>query len=198
MLENCYMLMKGLPEHDSQLEQYLLDDNCLVVALWPSSNDADPANAKIEATGTSTNPKVSFDEILEKFQNDRLNPQGNMMAPTKVVLLAVDGTWRNARRMVAKLPPAVVRLDLSADIVQLSGSGGGSILTPLRARDKNGSGRRSHGDDDDDRLVCTAQAIVGALATLGLPCDDVCDVLTITKIKVDLIRRYRGKVTLDD
>ena len=85
---------------------------------------------------------------------------------------------------------------------QLSENGGVSILAPLRSQDKNGgSGRtgrqgdgRTEDNGDDDRHVCTAQAIVGALAALGLSHDDAKDTLAITKIKVELIRRYRGKV----
>ena len=144
------------------------------------------------------------------FQNDqqlrkkkkRRDRSREVSSLQRVVLVAVDGTWRNARRMVSKLPSTVPRLDLSSDIVhQLSGKGGGSILAPLRSRDKNGGGGRTgrQGDgpteeeDDDDRHVCTAQAIVGALATLGLAHNDVRDTLAVTKVKVDLIRRYRGK-----
>ena len=40
-LENCDMLMKGLPEHDIQLQEDILeDDKTLAVVLWPDSADS--------------------------------------------------------------------------------------------------------------------------------------------------------------
>ena len=218
MFDNCYMLMKGLPEHDAKLDNYLKDDNCLVVILWPSNDhngNDDDGNKPTKSTSGNLSKddsvsSTSFEDFLEMFQNDqqlrkkkkRRDRSREVSSLQRVVLVAVDGTWRNARRMVSKLPSTVPRLDLSSDIVhQLSGKGGGSILAPLRSRDKNGGGGRTgrQGDgpteeeDDDDRHVCTAQAIVGALATLGLAHNDVRDTLAVTKVKVDLIRRYRGK-----
>ena len=58
-----------------------------------------------------------------------------------------------------------------------------SLLAPLRKR--NGGGANS---------VCTAEAVVAALEGLGLPPADADHVLGIVKRKVDLTKRYRGKV----
>lgn len=174
-LDNCRPLMKGLPEHDNQLEDMLEDEDCLAVVLWPDQNSADPDSSSSEVK------TISLDEVKEELQNRR------------VVLIAVDGTWRNARRMVARLPPTVPRLDLSMDVVfshnnandQSSGDES-SILAPLRAR---GPSTR----ECAERQVCTAEAVAGALMQLGLTRSDGDHVLDITRRKVDLIRRYRGK-----
>jgi DTW domain-containing protein YfiP len=174
-LDNCRPLMKGLPEHDNQLEDILEDEDCLAVVLWPDQNSTDPDSS-------SSEPKtISLNEVKEELQNRR------------VVLIAVDGTWRNARRMVARLPPTVPRLDLSMDVVfshnnanDHSSGGESSILAPLRAR-----GPKTR--ECAERQVCTAEAVASALMQLGLTRCDGDHVLDITRRKVDLIRRYRGK-----
>jgi DTW domain-containing protein YfiP len=178
-LENCTLLMKGLPEHDNQMEENLLGGDCLTVVLWPDNQSA--ANVDDSPSGASSDePTISLDEIkAELLQKNR-----------RVVLIAADGTWRNARRMVARLPRTVPRLDLSADIVFSSTTTSQttnvreSILAPLRSRDPS----------VQDRQVCTAEAVVGALTMLGLSTIDGEHVLSMTRKKVDLIRRYRGKV----
>jgi hypothetical protein len=163
-LENCEMLMKGLQEHDIQLQEDILeDDKTLAVVLWPDSADS-PA------------PSISLEQVQQELKHDR-----------RVVLIAVDGTWRNARRMVYRLPDTLPRLDLSAGVV-LSSPATGSILAPLRTR--GGPSTR----EGSDRQVCTAEAVVGALVALGLSKTDGDHVLELTKTKVDRIRRYRGKV----
>jgi DTW domain-containing protein YfiP len=173
-LENCTLLMKGLPEHDNQMEENLLGGDCLTVVLWPDNQSA----ANVDSpSGASSEPTISLDEIkVELLKKNR-----------RVVLIAADGTWRNARRMVARLPKTIPRLDLSADIVFSSTTSQSnfreSILAPLRSRDPS----------LQDRQVCTAEAVVGALTKLGLSTIDGEHVLSMTRKKVDLIRRYRGK-----
>jgi DTW domain-containing protein YfiP len=164
-LTPCNLWMKGLPEHDQQMEQLLADNTCQPVVLWA-------ADSKSE---TTTPPStITLDEILEKTHQ----------LHQRVVLIAVDASWRNARRMVARLPANVPRLDLSANIVLPGGTQHDkSILAPLRSR----------GPGTSQRQVCTAEAVVGALLALGLKPEDGAHVLDITKKKVDLIRRYRGK-----
>ena len=162
-LENCDMLMKGLQEHDIQLQEDILeDDKTLAVVLWPDSAD-------------SSAPSISLDQVQQELEHRR------------VVLIAVDGTWRNARRMVCRLPESLPRLDLPAGVV-LSSPETGSILAPLRTR--GGPSAR----EGSDRQVCTAEAVIGALVALGLSKADGDHVLELTKTKVDRIRRYRGKV----
>lgn len=221
----CRLLMKGLPKHD-QILQGILDsagrDQChhgddgstLVVVLWPSSNpentitlqqlrqelEASSASSSSGAGSTNKNPQVS-DAKTSSPQRKR-----------KVLLLAVDGTWRNARRMVAKLPSYVKRLDLDESAIRwnddlLDGETNRSedslsILAPLRKRGL--SGKDNHKViatanasplDNEKRQVCTAEAVVAALHALGAIDTGLAQhVLYVTQTKVDRVRRYRGKV----
>jgi hypothetical protein len=158
------MFMKGLQEHDIKLQVDVLEDeNTLAVVLWPDAAD-------------SSAPSISLEQVQQELLKDR-----------RVVLIAVDGTWRNARRMVCRLPDTLPRLNLPADIV-LSLPETGSILEPLRSRGGPSTWEGS------DRQVCTAEAVVGALVALGLSKTDGDHVLELTKTKVDRIRRHRGMV----
>lgn len=92
-------------------------------------------------------------------------------------LVVVDATWRNARRMVSSLPGHIRRVRLDDDAAQ----GQGNLLAPLRKA------------PEDDARVCTAQAAVAALRTVGLPpveCDRVLDAVTL---KVEMVKALRGK-----
>jgi len=66
----------------------------------------------------------------------------------RIVLIAVDGTWRNARRMVSRLPSTVPRLDLSMDTVfSLK-----SLYTTTSGDniDSNADEDDDNGEDDDE------------------------------------------------
>jgi len=104
------MLMKGLPKHDKELQDILNSaeetmsqqpdevGRPLVVVLWPSS---------------SAENLITLEELRETLETLAEPSDDDADGKNKqVVLLAVDGTWRNARRMVAKLPSHVKRLDL--------------------------------------------------------------------------------------
>ena len=176
----CQLLMKGLPEHDKILEETILqDENCLAVVLWPDQSKRKEGNNKDEDETPSS--IISLDQVKDEIRKNQ----------RRVVLIAVDGTWRNARRMVARLPPTVPRLDLSADIVfsdDSSHDGRSSILAPLRTRGESGGGQ-----DSDGRQVCTAEAVVGALMSLGtLDQHQGRHVLDVTRTKIERIGRYRG------
>ena len=167
-VDNCRMLMKGLEEHDKILSECAEDENALSVVLWPDSKN----------TGAKS---ISLEEIQSVLTNSK----------HKVNLICIDGTWRNARRMVGKLPDSVRRLDLPLESVFFSGNKGSngnleSILAPLRSRGPSSKA-------SNDRQVCTAEAIVGALRGLGWEEECATKVLQLTERKVDLIRRYRGK-----
>jgi hypothetical protein len=178
--------MKGLPRHDSQLQRDYLDKHpkeILLIVLWPSN----------EGKATGRNPtalnRISTSSItLEEIRSELALPNGR-----RVVLLAVDGTWRNARRMVARLPPSVPRLDLSSNVTTTIFSSSSpptvssfSLLAPLRS--KGPSQRRNGGDN----LVCTAEAVSLVLMELGMDINDTESILGIARTKVDLVRRYRG------
>lgn len=166
-LSPCTMFMKGLPQHDAEFEALLDEKKVLPVVLWPSDSKA---GAK-----TSVPQSISIDELKMRIA------EGG--ARRRVVLIALDGTWRNARRMVSRLPISVCRLDLPDDVVFPQGSSSVSIISPLRSR----------GPGTSERQVCTAEAVVRALLALGLPADRGERILDATETKVDLVRRYRGK-----
>jgi DTW domain-containing protein YfiP len=170
-VDNCRMLMKGLEEHDKILLSSCVDDeddDSLSIVLWPDSK-----NSKAKS--------ITLDEVKMELSNN---------SNRKVNLICIDGTWRNARRMVGKLPDSVRRLDLPLESVFSDTIGEEtktSILAPLRSR---GPSTKA----SSERQVCTAEAIVGALRGLGWDDEPARIVLEYTKRKVDLIRRYRGKV----
>ena len=187
LLENCHVLMKGLPEHDEIMDFYLQDPDVLVVILWPQHQQK------------STHTTNSFLDETSRYiplsnAKDRLSHQ-------KVVLVAIDGTWGNARRMVARLPQdRILYTDLSLDLLKVcvfgdptgeektrpAGTGGQSrsLLAPLRGRGLN----------TGENLVCTAEAVTGALLELGVSQNHANQILHLAKRKVDLVRRYRAKV----
>ena len=182
--KDCSMLMKGLPEHDRQLEGILSDQTALLVVLWPE----DDTNSKRTKKGRlDGNESISMEAIRDEISHHQ----------RRVVIIAVDGTWRNARRMVARLPEKVRRLDLEVDLVLPMPARGKreSILAPLRSR---GPAEVAAPGTDEvataQRQVCTAEAVIGTLVALGLPYEVGERVRSLTKIKVDLIGRYRGKV----
>ena len=140
------MKLKGLPEHDSWLEKLLNDPTILPVVLWPDHNPSE-----------NHYYYYSTDELLQ--------------ADKPIVLIAMEGTWRNARRMASKIP-VPGRWSLSREQV-LSGA---SI--------------REQGHSLDH--ACTAEAVVGALVALGLDPNEGASVLQLVNQKVNLTRRYQG------
>jgi len=183
---NSEVLMKGLPEHDERLNELIREydnkEHSLVAVLWPKQS-----STNTDDSSTTEQYYVSLDEVKSMLNND----------DGKLLLIAVDGTWRNARRMVSKLPQHVKRLDLSTDVVfgkRCTDSSSpaqpgeapkvaSSILAPLRY-----SAGENH--------VCTAEAVAVALSQLGgISLEEDCRyLLHVAKTKVELIRRYRGKV----
>jgi DTW domain-containing protein YfiP len=178
MLNNCHILMKGLPEHEEILNMHLQDPKTMVVVLWPDQKS--PVN-------NQTSRYISLSHVQ------------SCLSHHKVVLVAIDGTWRNARRMVARLPlDRIWYTDLSVDALKEvlndsvpsktrpAGTFGQSksLLAPLRGR----------GPDAAENQVCTAEAVAGALLQLGLPQDHGNRILSVARRKVDLVCRYRAKV----
>ena len=167
------MLMKGLPAHDKWLNQVVgtsPTEKSIPVVLWPTAPSSDDQS-------TQGNSMITVTEIRDFLADDEKN---------EVVIIAVDGTWRNARRMVSKLPAHVRRLELGYDSAFPRAQPKDepvSLLAPLRKRKgglKNG--------------VCTVEAVVAALLSLGLSAQDADHVLDVARSKVDRTKRYRGKV----
>jgi len=236
----CRMLMKGLPEHDRIVEEILAplsnntknggelqtttvvgnenDDETtnddpppLVVVLWPNVSKKTNTTQKIHKSDSPNDAKnqptfLSMQTIKHQLQK---YPQ------RKLVIIAIDGTWRNARRMVARLPSHLPRLDLSIDETFFANESTKnnnnnnnetalppedlvSILAPLRARGNDGSSSRNDPNDDSNgvgqRQVCTAEAVVGALVGMGqLHPNQGSQILQVARAKVEKVCRYRGK-----
>jgi hypothetical protein len=177
LLQECHVLMKGLPEHDSQFDDLIQDPDNLVLVLWPDQNAH-------ETEGQKNSRYMSLEQVRNESKQKR------------IVLVAVDGTWRNARRMVARLPrEKIFFTDLSEDAVQDMfvaqdseqpdrNGGTQSLLAPLRGR----------GPNNGKNQVCTAEAVAGALLQLGIDEGGAEHILSVARQKVDLICRYRAKV----
>lgn len=149
LLENTRMLMKGL--HDEEFDRILNEDPSVQpVILWP--------NVNVHKSSDTRSPKfVRKEDLREK----------------KIILVAMEGTWRQARRMVAKLP--YPRLSLEALGTEKS------ILAPLRSR-----------EDGPKDSVCTAEAVIYALERLGMEPDPF--LLDMVQQKVDRTVMYQGKL----
>lgn len=182
VLEDCHVLMKGLAAHEAILTQYLDDPDTVVLVLWP-----DPKSDNNTGRTGAGARHMALPVAKEILRNK------------KVVLIAIDGTWRNPRRMVARLPQdKLYCTDLSMNALQAIfdgrgnratiygkfGRGSQSLLAPLRGR----------GPNVGENQVCTAEAVAGALIQLGLPRTEADRLLSLAINKVDLVCRYRAKV----
>ena len=195
-LNPCLLLMKGLPEDDSWLHDKINDPAVDVYVLWPATERSD--NREFDSPPPQeSEAKKEKEKILVATLADLRAKVDRDNSGRRIIILAVDSTWRGARKMVARLPPSVPRLDLCTDEVFMqppnctaeSECSGGvppaarSILAPLRKR-KGGMARD----------VCTAEAVVAALRGLGAD-PNLCEhTLSIVRQKVDMTARYRGKV----
>jgi DTW domain-containing protein YfiP len=192
LLQDTKLLMKGLPQHDEEI-QHVFEDSGRghVVVLWPDND-------------TSPNQNEQQSPVDQKIQQDRITWQDLQKlligkdSANQVTLVALEGTWRTARRMASKLPATALRLSLPPDILfwnhrpQVIRDDADdddetslirqSLLRPLR-RQEGGS----------QLNLCTAEAVTAALLGLGLSQAHGCRILDLVQRKVDQTRRYRGK-----
>ena len=110
------------------------------------------------------------------FPGEEAAPVSSLAAPPET-LIVVDATWRNARRMVRRLPPSVRRVKLDDDDATEA-----NLIAPLR---------RTRGREDVK--VCTAQATLAALAALGLEDDARDAALAAVRHKVAVVAALRGR-----
>ncbi|KAL7488614.1 hypothetical protein ACHAW6_014829 [Cyclotella cf. meneghiniana] len=193
-LENTSMLMKGLGEHEEVFKKEVLETctyadhgrRLTPVVLWPGK-------------GLANNDTTTLTELRQKLQGDNTE---------EIILISVEGTWNNARKMVNKLPPHVLRLDIGEEITSFYSdenrttffsrpdsnrapfpeptSSSPSLLAPLRRQGKGKFGTVTN--------VSTLEATVIALMALGIDREDGRWILSNARIKVDRIREYTGKV----
>ena len=151
LLKNVSLKLKGLPEHDAWFNEMIRSSSVLPVVLW-----------------------TDHDNQQEKQrQHYTIDDLKRITKP--VVLIAMEGTWRNARRMVSKLP-SVGRCSLS--VQQLFGW-----------RQHAASLRPQAGDEANG---CTAEAVVGALVALGLDPIRGEQVMQLVEKKMEWTRQYQG------
>jgi DTW domain-containing protein YfiP len=205
-LENTQLLMKGLDSHDEIFHSEVLssldhnnaksaDDNVVPVVLWPGK--------------AGDNATVTLPELRQRLNNND-NQQDDGTRKETIVLISIEGTWNNARKMANRLPSQVLRLDIGNEISTFysnnnqetyfttSSSSSSraplpkptalspSILAPLR--------RQGKGKEGGSTNVSTLEATIIALMGLGMDEEDGRWILSNAKEKVDRIREFTGKV----
>ena len=196
-LQQTDILMKGLLEHEQIMDDILTRKDLTPIVLWP-----DKKNKRISATITELNRTIAE---IPSCSNDVVSD--NLSSSNRgIVLIAIEGTWNTARKMVNKLPPHVQCLDLSEEIRfnftmpefnegiffdsvppasdALQTPYAPSLLAPLR--------RQGKGAKQD--CVSTLEATVVALLALGMSVDDASFLLNCARTKVKRIREYTGKI----
>lgn len=144
--------VSGIRSHEAALAEALSSAPAAAV-LWPG-DDAVPLHEFVAAL-----------------------PSGALDAG--VALVAVDGTWNGARKMVKRLPPGLPRLSLPPSAF----SPGRSLLWPVR----------KYAGDRTERQ-CTYEAVVAALSGLGALDEETRQQLLLClKIKVDALLRFKTR-----
>lgn len=190
LLDDTKLLMKGLPQHDEEL-QSILDNfgSGHAIVLWPDNDTSIKQNEETYTVG----PEVEHDRVTwQDLQTTLAENDGDC----RVTLIVLEGTWRTARRMASKLPTTIQRLSLPPDVLFWSARPSlgdiddcdetkriqQSLLRPLR-RQEGGS----------ELNLCTAEAVTAALVGLGMSWENGGRILDLVQKKVDQTRRYRGK-----
>lgn len=202
-LERTEMLMKGLDEHDAIMNEILNSDDWIPVVLWPGNGNDDKFQ-----TLTLPDLRKRIGVVDEESRNTITNNTENS---GRYVLISIEGTWNNARKMANKLPSTVLRLDLGDEVAEnfaSSTKNGGilfnpdynsqldplsttclypSLLSPLR---RQGRSKHNRGKIEN---VSTLEATIVALLGLGLSNKAAGHILQVARTKVDRMLVYSGK-----
>lgn len=113
------------------------------------------------------------------------------------LLVAVDGTWSGARKLLGRLPAGVTRVALPQPPPPAAASGASSASpgSPPQPTASHSLLRpvRKYGGDAADR-VCTFEAVVAAVRCLGCVDDDQrARLLRGLLLKVDALLRFRSR-----
>ena len=213
-VRDARMLLRGLPEHDAQLQAALADERTLVAVLWPGPR-CDANEAPLEGANDEC-VDIGVLRQLARAGRRRADIVGPQCA--RIVLVVPDASWKKARRLANSLPVGTWRVGLtpshllalgdsvdvlegdgasassddsdnacSSDDVGNAGASGGSAVRSMIAplRGKWGVSKTGR--------VCTAQAAAAALLALGWD-SSTCDLaLERVRIRVALCLRLRGK-----
>ena len=215
------MLMKGLEEHDAELQQMLDvggEDRRVVVpiVLWTESTVSSSSGNNHDTDSKVSNKRqfVKVEQLRQELLNastasasPRDKNASSHDPPVLLLLIALEGTWGQARRMSNKLPASVRGLSLSTEeifgwrrvdddrhLTPTSPLIPKSIIQPLR---KQKTTRNLEGDIVDAGKVCTAEAVVSALLSLSvLNTVEAASLLDIAEQKVKDTAAYQGDVRM--
>jgi len=191
---NCKMLLKGLDVHDAELQRQIHDDpNVLPVVLWTESENDD--NDRDEGRSREF---VGVEQLREE-----LTAASN--SNKSLLLIALEGTWKQAGRMSTRLPTSVRGLSLSTEQVfgwrRTSTNRGTakqrqqSILHPLRKQKQTEKTHSSEMIVNAGNKVCTAEAVVSALFALSVLSEsEASALLDSVQRKIRDTAAYQGKV----
>lgn len=106
--------MKGLPAHDDAMHRLFVRNDTQLVVLWPDNHVVKQRESVSLARRTVTLSDLAALRESHACHDDD-NQQTARPTPRKVTLILLEGTWRTARRMAAKLPDHVWRLALQSE-----------------------------------------------------------------------------------
>jgi len=164
LLQHTQLWMKGY--HDKQMNEIFQDENRPMVVLWPAPNSHD------DGASRASSPKQKQRSLLFDHQDKRGDHRHLLPDPeslqeislssanvNQITLIAIEGTWRQARRMVSKLKKS--RGDGRHNLFQLS--------IPIKEHEEGSRSDKSfsfrsllHPLRRKSRSMCTAEAVVAA------------------------------------
>ncbi len=204
----CTILVKGYKPHDAILERLFeserecagipsdrSDGGCgsigqsrqRTVVLFPAEAgpviDCETLLAELESS-SSPSSSSSSSAAASVDEKEGSPPKKCKCASTTVNVVALDGTWNQARKMATKIPGHVPRLSLRACSVRLSAETNESLLAPAR---------RYRGQAAENGRVSTLEAVEAALRELGAGDRLSATLRANLKLKVEAVRLQNGR-----
>jgi DTW domain-containing protein YfiP len=204
-LENTQLLMKGLEEHDIIWKEMLENEAMTPVVLWPGKGEGDNTTVTLSGLKQRIRDNTVRDKTISSIDDNK-----ERESDKSIILISIEGTWNNARKMVNKLPSHFLRLDIGDAISSFYSSpntatstattlpaskranlpppisSSPSLLAPLRRQGKGKFGTETN--------VSTLEATIIALIGLGLDEVEGRSIVEKAKEKVWRIREFTGKV----
>ena len=218
----CRMLMKGLEEHDAELQRLLSvknnaaggEDRRVVVhiVLWTESTVYSSTEDNDDTDNNVSEKRQFFkaDQLRQELLKASSSTTSSLSRdqhgssddpPVLLLLIALEGTWGQARRMSNKLPASVSGLSLTTKEIfgwrcREDDSPTTALLPQksiLQPLRKQITTRNQTGDIVDAGKVCTAEAVVSALLALSiLNKVEAASLLDIAEQKVKDTAAYQG------
>ena len=222
-LESTTMLMKGLVEHESIMSGILNREDVTPVVLWPGKK----GNVTVDNTTSTISAselRARLDDINncnsssdnDQYSNNSNSNSNSNIKKNGIVLISIEGTWNSARRMVNKLPPNTLRLNLGTEVIanftstknegifhnhhtnnstigRLNNGNNGRVINPS-LRPSLLAPLRRQGEGGSVENVSTLEATLIALLALGLDVEDGGRILSIARTKIGRLTEYMGKV----